>query len=277
MKGLKKFLKTGLGLIGAVIIIGMFIVAVFAEQIAPFDPNLQNYEAILVEPGDSEHLFGTDDLGRDIFSRIVYGAQISIKAALISVGIAMAIGIPVGLFAGYYGGFWDEWVVMRGVDAMQAFPFLILALAIAAVLGTGFGNAMLAIGIGFSPAFVRITRGQVLSLRNMEYIHAARSTGVKDMRIIFGHILPNAMSPIIIQSTLAMASGILAEASLSYLGLGVQPPTPSWGSMLNQAQTLMSVAPYTTFYPGMAIFIVVLGFNLLGDGLQQYLDPRIRK
>jgi peptide/nickel transport system permease protein len=275
MKGFKKFLKTGLGLIGGLIIVLMFFVAIFAEQIAPFDPNLQNYEAILLEPGGA-HPFGTDDLGRDIFSRIIYGSQISIQAALISVGIALGIGVPIGLFSGYYRGFWDEWVVMRAVDAMQAFPFLILALAIAAVLGSGFGNAMIAIGIGFAPAFIRITRGQVLSLRNMEYIHAAKSVGVKDMRIIFGHILPNAMSPIIIQSSLAMASGILAEASLSYLGLGVQPPTPSWGSMLNQAQTLMTVAPYTTFYPGMAIFVVVLGFNLLGDGLQQYLDPRIK-
>lgn len=189
----------------------------------------------------------------------------------------MLIGVPIGLLSGYYRGFWDEWVVMRSVDAMQAFPFLILALAISAVLGSGFGNAMLAIGIGFAPAFIRITRGQVLSLRNMEYIQAARSVGVKDARIIFRHILPNALNPIVIQATLAMASGIIAEASLSYLGLGVQPPTPSWGSMLNQAQTLMSVAPYATFYPGIAIFLVVLGFNLLGDGLQQVLDPRARK
>ncbi|MEX2104267.1 MAG: ABC transporter permease [Bacilli bacterium] len=275
MKGLKRFMKTGLGLIGGLIIITMILVAIFAKQIAPFDPNFQNYDAILQEPG-GEYLFGTDDLGRDIFSRIVYGAQISIKAALISVGIAIIIGVPIGLLSGYYRGFWDEWVVMRCVDAMKAFPFIILALAIAAVLGSGFGNAMIAIGIGFSPAFIRITRGQVLSLRNLEYVQAAKAVGVKDLRIIFRHILPNALSPIIIQSTLAMASGILAEASLSYLGLGVQPPTPSWGSMLNQAQTLMTVAPYTTLYPGIAIFIVVLGFNLLGDGLQQYLDPRIK-
>ncbi len=276
MKTFKKFLRTGLGLIGAVIILSLILCALFASQIAPFDPNAQDYNKILLEPG-GEHLFGTDDLGRDIFSRVVYGAQISIKAALLSVGIAILIGVPIGLLSGYFGGFWDEWVVMRSVDAMQAFPFLILALAIAAVLGNGFGNAMIAIGIGFAPAFIRITRGQVLQLRNMEYIHAAKSTGVKDMRIIFSHILPNALNPIIIQSTLAMAAGILAEASLSYLGLGVQPPTPSWGSMLNQAQTLMNVAPYATFYPGMAIFLVVLGFNLLGDGLQQTLDPRIRK
>jgi peptide/nickel transport system permease protein len=276
MKEFKKFLKNGLGLVGGLIIVIMLLTAIFAENIAPFDPNEQNYDVILVEPGEGEYLFGTDDLGRDIFSRVVYGARISIKAALYSVGIAILIGVPIGLFSGYYRGVWDEWVVMRAVDAMQAFPFLILALAIAAVLGNGFGNAMIAIGIGFSPAFVRITRGQVLSLRNMEYIQAAKAVGVKDMRIIFGHILPNAMSPIIIQSTLAMAAGILAEAALSYLGLGVQPPTPSWGSMLNQAQTLMTVAPYTTLYPGLAIFAVVLGFNLLGDGLQQYLDPRIK-
>jgi peptide/nickel transport system permease protein len=273
---LKKFLRTGLGLIGALIILALIFVALFANQIAPYDPNAQNYDQILMPP-NAEHIFGTDDLGRDIFSRVVFGSQVSIKAALISVGIAMIIGVPIGLFTGYYRGFWDEWVVMRIIDAMQAFPFLILALAISAVLGSGFGNAMLAIGIGFAPSFVRITRGQVLSLRNMEYVNAAKSVGVKDMRIIFRHILPNALGPIIIQATLAMATGILAEASLSYLGLGVQPPTASWGSMLNQAQSLMSVAPYATYYPGLAIFIVVLGFNLLGDGLQQFLDPRTRK
>ncbi|HZG82734.1 MAG TPA: ABC transporter permease [Brevibacillus sp.] len=276
MKTFRKFLRNGLGLIGALIILTLIVVAIFAPQIAPFDPNEQDYSKILLPPGD-EHWFGTDDLGRDIFSRVVYGSRISIQAALISVGIAMLIGVPIGLLSGYYRGFWDEWIVMRSVDAMQAFPFLILALAISAVLGSGFGNAMLAIGIGFSPAFVRITRGQVLSLRNMEYIQAARSVGVKDARIIFRHILPNAMNPIMIQATLAMASGIIAEASLSYLGLGVQPPTPSWGSMLNHAQSLMSIAPYATFYPGIAIFLVVLGFNLLGDGLQQVLDPRSRK
>jgi peptide/nickel transport system permease protein len=276
MRTFKKFLRNGLGLIGAIIILTLIVVAIFAPQIAPYDPNAQDYSKILMQPS-AEHWFGTDDLGRDIFSRVVYGARVSIQAALISVGIAMLIGVPIGLLSGYYRGFWDEWIVMRSVDAMQAFPFLILALAISAVLGSGFGNAMLAIGIGFAPAFVRITRGQVLSLRNMEYIHAARSVGVKDARIIFRHILPNAMNPIMIQGTLAMASGIIAEASLSYLGLGVQPPTPSWGSMLNHAQSLMSVAPYATFYPGIAIFLVVLGFNLLGDGLQQVLDPRARK
>ncbi|MFP5110977.1 ABC transporter permease [Bacillaceae bacterium C204] len=276
MKTVKKFLRTGLGVIGALIILTLILMAIFAHQLAPFDPNAQDYNSILLPPG-GEHLFGTDDLGRDIYSRVVYGAQVSIKAALVSVGIAILIGVPIGLLSGYFGGFWDEWVVMRSVDAMQAFPFLILALAIAAVLGNGFGNAMIAIGIGFAPAFIRITRGQVLQLRNMEYIHAAKATGVKDLRIIFSHILPNALNPIIIQSTLAMASGILAEASLSYLGLGVQPPTPSWGSMLNQAQTIMTESPYATIFPGMAIFFVVLGFNLLGDGLQQTLDPRIRK
>jgi peptide/nickel transport system permease protein len=276
MKEFKKFLRTGLGLIGAIIILSLILAAIFAHQIAPFDPNAQDYSHILEQPGGS-HLFGTDDLGRDIFSRVIYGAQISIKAAVISVGIALIIGIPIGLLSGYYRGFWDEWIVMRAVDAMQAFPFLILALAIAAVLGSGLGNAMLAIGIGFAPSFVRITRGQVLALRNLEYIQAAKAIGAKDRSIIFSHILPNALSPIIIQSTLAMASGILAEASLSYLGLGVQPPAPSWGSMLNQAQGLLSAAPYAAYYPGAAIFLVVLGFNLLGDGLQQYLDPKVRK
>jgi peptide/nickel transport system permease protein len=276
MRTIKSFLRMGLGFIGGIIVICLLLTALFAGTIAPFDPNAQDYNSILIHP-DSTHLFGTDDLGRDIFSRVVFGAKVSIKAALIPVGIAILIGVSIGLLSGYYGGIWDDWIVMRFVDAMQAFPFLILALAIAAVLGSGFGNAMIAIGIGFVPAFIRITRGQVLQVRNLEYIHAARATGVKDMRIIFSHILPNALNPIIIQATLAMAAGILAEASLSYLGLGVKPPTPSWGSMLNQAQTLLTVAPYVTLYPGIAIFLAVFGFNLLGDGLQQILDPRIRK
>jgi peptide/nickel transport system permease protein len=276
MKTIKSFLRMGLGVIGGIIVLCLILTALFARDIAPFDPNAQDYNSILMHPGGA-HLFGTDDLGRDIFSRVIFGAQVSIKAALIPVGIAILIGVSIGLLSGYFRGFWDDWIVMRFVDAMQAFPFLILALAIAAVLGSGFGNAMIAIGIGFVPAFIRITRGQVLQVRNLEYIHAARATGVKDMRIIFSHILPNVLNPIIIQATLAMAAGILAEASLSYLGLGVKPPTPSWGSMLNQAQTLLTVAPYVTLYPGMAIFVAVFGFNLLGDGLQQILDPRIRK
>jgi peptide/nickel transport system permease protein len=276
MKNIKSFLRMGLGLIGVIIVLGLILTALFAKYIAPIDPNAQDYNSILIPPNGA-HLFGTDDLGRDIFSRVVFGAQVSIKAALIPVGIAILFGVTIGLLSGYYRGFWDEWIVMRFIDAMQAFPFLILSLAIAAVLGSGFGNAMIAIGIGFVPAFIRITRGQVLQLRNLEYIHAAKATGVKDMRIIFSHILPNALNPIIVQATLAMAAGILAEASLSYLGLGVKPPTPSWGSMLNQAQTLITVAPYVTLYPGIAIFLAVFGFNLLGDGLQQILDPRIRK
>jgi peptide/nickel transport system permease protein len=276
MKNIRSFLRMGLGLIGVIIVLGLILTALFAKYIAPIDPNAQDYNSILIPPNGA-HLFGTDDLGRDIFSRVVFGAQVSIKAALIPVGIAILFGVTIGLLSGYYRGFWDEWIVMRFIDAMQAFPFLILSLAIAAVLGSGFGNAMIAIGIGFVPAFIRITRGQVLQLRNLEYIHAAKATGVKDMRIIFSHILPNALNPIIVQATLAMAAGILAEASLSYLGLGVKPPTPSWGSMLNQAQTLITVAPYVTLYPGIAIFLAVFGFNLLGDGLQQILDPRIRK
>lgn len=276
MRALKKFLKTGMGPVGGIIVLALIFTALFAKYIAPFDQNAQDYHSILLPPS-SAHLFGTDDLGRDIFSRVIFGAQISIKAAFISVGIAIIIGVPIGLIAGYFGGFWDEWIVMRIVDSLQAFPFLILALAIAAVMGSGFGNAMIAIGIGFIPSFIRITRGQVIQLKNLEYVQAAKATGVKDFEIIFSHILPNALNPIIIQATLAMASSILAEASLSYLGLGVQPPTPSWGSMLNQAQTLLSTAPYAAIFPGMAIFVVVLGFNLFGDGLQQSLDPRIKK
>ncbi len=276
LKFIKKLSKNGLALIGGGIVLLLIIMAIFAPWIAHIDPNAQDYSQILVPPS-SAHWFGTDDLGRDIFSRVIFGARISLQAALIVVFIAMLIGVPIGLISGYYRGIWDEWVIMRTVDAIQAFPFLILALALAAVLGAGFGNAMLAIGIGFAPAFIRITRAQVMSIRNLEYIHAANATGIPSFRILWRHVLPNALNPIIIQATLAMAAAIIAEASLSYLGLGVQPPTPSWGSMLNHAQSMMSVAPYATLFPGLAIFVVVLGFNLLGDGLQQTLDPKINR
>ncbi len=273
---IKKLTGNGLAVVGGSIVLLLIILALFAPWIAQIDPNAQDYSRLLIPPS-AQHWFGTDDLGRDIFARVIFGARISLQAALIVVFIAMLIGVPLGLISGYFRGVWDEWVIMRVVDAIQAFPFLILALALAAVLGAGFGNAMLAIGIGFAPAFIRITRAQVMSIRNLEYIHAARATGIPNWRIVCYHVLPNALNPIIIQATLAMAAAIIAEASLSYLGLGVQPPTPSWGSMLNHAQSMMSVAPYATLFPGLAIFIVVLGFNLLGDGLQQTLDPKIKQ
>lgn len=273
----RRFARNKLAVVGAVIIGLLILTALLAPAIATHDPIFdQDYSSVLQSPGNG-HILGTDDLGRDTFSRLVYGARLSIEAAVISVGIAVVIGVPIGLLAGYYRGFWDEWVIMRIVDAMQAFPSLILALAMAAALGGGFVNAMIAIGIGFIPSFVRITRAQVLTVRNLEYVQAAKAIGASDLRIMFLHVLPNAIAPILVQVTLGMASAIIAEAGLSYLGLGARPEQPSWGSMLHIAQGYLNVQPILAFWPGLAIFLVVLGFNLLGDGIREVLDPKLKR
>ncbi len=273
---LRRFKRNKLAVGGAFILATMIVLAVFAPLVVPYDPLYQDLEHVL-ESESAEHLMGTDDLGRDMLSRIIYGTQLSLQAAIYAVGVAFLIGVPVGLVSGYYRGFWDEWVVMRIVDAMQAFPFLILALALAATLGPGFGNAMIAIGIGFSPAFIRIVRAQVMTVANQEYVQAARSVGVRDWQILLRHVLPNSLAPLLVQTTLAMASAILAEAGLSFLGLGAQPPRPSWGQMLATAQGYISLAPWLAYWPGFAIFLAVLGFNLVGDGVREALDPRLRK
>ena len=271
---LRRFLRNKLAMIGALIIGVMIIFAVFAPLIAPYDPLNQDLDHVL-EPENAQHLMGTDDLGRDMLSRIIYGARLSLLAAIYAVGIAFAIGVPVGLLSGYYRGAWDELVVMRVVDAVQAFPFLILALALAATLGAGFGNAMIAIGLGFAPAFVRIVRAQVMSVAGQDYILAAGAIGARDSRILLRHVLPNSMAPLLVQTTLSMAAGVLAEAGLSFLGLGAQPPTPSWGQMLSVAQGYISLAPWLAYWPGLAIFLAVMGFNLIGDGVREALDPRL--
>lgn len=274
---LRRFARNKLAILGAIIFGVLVLTAILAPLIATHDPIYdQDYSAVLQKPGDG-HLLGTDDLGRDTFSRLVYGARLSIQAAVISVGIAVVLGIPIGLVTGYFRGVWDEWVVMRIVDAMQAFPSLILALAMAAALGGGFYNAMIAIGIGFLPSFIRITRAQVMTVANLEYVQAAKAIGANHWRVMFLHVLPNCMAPILVQITLAMASAIIAEAGLSYLGLGARPEEPSWGSMLNIAQGYLNIEPMLAFWPGMAIFIVVLGFNLLGDGIREVLDPKLKR
>jgi len=271
---LRRFVRNKLAMIGALIIGVMIIFAVFAPLIAPYDPLNQDLDHVL-EPESAQHLMGTDDLGRDMLSRIFYGARLSLLAAIYAVGIAFVIGVPVGLLSGYYRGAWDELVVMRIVDAVQAFPFLILALALAATLGAGFGNAMIAIGLGFTPAFVRIVRAQVMSVASLDYILAAGAIGARDSRILLRHVLPNSMAPLLVQTTLSMAAGVLAEAGLSFLGLGAQPPTPSWGQMLSVAQGYISLAPWLAYWPGLAIFLAVMGFNLIGDGVREALDPRL--
>jgi ABC-type dipeptide/oligopeptide/nickel transport system permease subunit len=271
---LRRFVRNRLAIIGALIIGVMIIFAVFAPLIAPYDPLNQDLDHVL-EPESSQHLRGTDDLGRDMLSRIIFGARLSLLAAIYAVGIAFVIGVPVGLLSGYYRGAWDELVVMRIVDAVQAFPFLILALALAATLGAGFGNAMIAIGLGFAPAFVRIVRAQVMSVASLDYILAAGAIGARDSRILLRHVLPNSLAPLLVQTTLSMAAGVLAEAGLAFLGLGAQPPTPSWGQMLSVAQGYISLAPWLAYWPGLAIFLAVMGFNLIGDGIREALDPRL--
>jgi peptide/nickel transport system permease protein len=256
-------------------VIASFIaLAVLAPWIAPYDPVATSW-TLVRKPPTVLHWFGTDDLGRDILSRVIYGARASLVAGAISVGIALGIGVPFGLLSGYRGGFIDA-LISRITDAMLACPFLILAIALAAFLGPSLGNAMIAIGISTTPIFVRLTRGQTMSVKVEDYIEAARAIGNPRWRIALFHILPNIMPALLVQATLSIAAAIIAEAALSFLGLGQQPPAPSWGSMLNAAQRFLTNAPWMALWPGLAIFLVVLSFNLVGDGLRDALDPRQR-
>ena len=261
-------------MVGLVMIVCLVVLAVFAPEIAPYDVIKQNYLLVRKAPS-AAHWFGTDEVGRDILTRVIWGARASLSAGVISVGIAISIGVPLGLIAGYRGGFIDA-LISRFTDAMLACPFLILAIALAAFLGPSLGNAMIAIGITATPLFVRLTRGQTLAIRNEDYIEAARAVGNPVWRIALRHILPNVLPALLVQATLTIATAIIAEASLSFLGLGQQPPLPSWGSMLNVAQRFLGNAPWMAIWPGLAIFVSVISFNLLGDGLRDALDPRSR-
>ena len=261
-------------MLGLVMIVLLVVMAVFAPEIAPYDVIKQNYMLVRKAPS-SAHWFGTDEVGRDILTRVIWGARASLSAGVISVGIAISLGVPLGLLAGYRGGLVDA-LISRFTDAMLACPFLILAIALAAFLGPSLGNAMMAIGITATPLFVRLTRGQTLAIRNEDYIEAARAVGNPVWRIALRHILPNVLPALLVQATLTIATAIIAEASLSFLGLGQQPPLPSWGSMLNVAQRFLGNAPWMAVWPGLAIFVSVISFNLLGDGLRDALDPRSR-
>ena len=257
----------GLGVVAA-----MILVAFAAPLLAPFDP-LQTSWSLVRKAPSASHWFGTDEVGRDLLSRVIWGARASLAAGVISVSIAVGIGVPLGMLAGYVGGLVDG-LISRIADAMLACPFLILAIALAAFLGPSLGNAMIAIGIAATPVFVRLARGQVLAVKAEDYVEAARAVGNPPLRILVRHILPNILPPVIVQATLAIAAAIIAEAALSFLGLGQQPPAPSWGSMLNIAQRFLTQAPWMAVFPGLAIFVTVLAFNLLGDGLRDALDPR---
>lgn len=269
---LKKFLGNKSAMIGAVIVALFVAMALLAPWLAPFDPIKADFLAVRKAPS-ALHWLGTDELGRDILSRMIWGARTSLLAGCISVAIAILIGVPLGLIAGYRQGIWDG-VISRFIEALLACPFLILAIALGAFLGPSLGNAMIAIGLSAMPIFARLTRGQVIAIRNEEYIDGARAIGLPDRWIVLRYVLPNVLSPILVQATLAVASAIITEASLSFLGLGQQPPKPSWGAMLNTAKGFLEQAPWMSIFPGLAIFLIVQGFNLLGDGLRDALDPR---
>jgi peptide/nickel transport system permease protein len=273
-RALRNLLGRKIAVLGLMVIALFIMLAVFAPLLAPYDPIAQSWANVRKAPSLA-HWFGTDDVGRDVFSRVIYGARASLMAGCISIAIAVSIGVPLGLIAGYLGGFVDA-VLSRITDAMLAIPFLILAIALAAFLGPSLGNAMIAIGITRTPIFLRLTRGQVMAVKVEDYIEAARAVGNPRWRIALVHILPNIMPALLVQATLSIATAIIAEAALSFLGLGQQPPAPSWGSMLNSAQRFLVTAPWMAVWPGVAIFLTVLSFNLFGDGLRDALDPRRR-
>jgi peptide/nickel transport system permease protein len=267
---LVKVRGAGFGLAAVLFVLGL---AALPEVIAPYDPNGPQ-GAILLPPG-REFWFGTDHLGRDVLSRVIHGARVAVQAGMVSVGFAVTAGVTIGLIAGYCGGWVDD-VLMRLVDAIWSFPTLVLALAIAFTLGQGLVNAMIAIGVVFTPAFARLVRGQALSVRERDFVTAARALGARPGRIMLWHIWPNVVGAIIVQSSLMVAQAIIVEAALSFLGLGVEPPQASWGSMLRAGYQYMERAPWLSIFPGAAIFATVLGLNLLGDGLRSALDPRLR-
>lgn len=269
---LTRFLSQPSTLFGVSVVALFVLVAIAAPWIAPYPPTASNWAAIRQAPSLA-HWLGTDDLGRDILSRMIHGSRASLQAGVVSVLIALMIGMPFGLLAGYFRGRVDA-VISRCTEALLAIPFLITAIALAAFLGPSLQNAMLAIGIAAAPLFCRLMRAQTISVMAEDYIDNARSVGVRHLRMMLRHVVPNAINPIVVQATLTIATAIIAEASLSFLGLGQQPPHPSWGSMLDTARAYMEQAPWMAIWPGMAIFILVLAFNLMGDGLRDALDPR---
>jgi peptide/nickel transport system permease protein len=254
------------------VVLGFIVAAVAAPRLAPYDPNAIDYRALRKPPSAAHHL-GTDEVGRDVLSRLLWGARASLLAGVIPVVIAVALSVPLGLLSGYVGG-WIDGLIMRINDAMLSIPFLIVAIALAAFLGPGLGNAMIAIGIAALPTFVRLVRGTVLAIKTEEYVEAAQALGCSQPRVALRHILPNTLPPLFVQVSITVAAAIIAEASLSFLGLGQQPPAPSWGSMLNAAQRYLSPAPWMALYPGLMIFAIVMALNVLGDGLRDVLDPR---
>lgn len=268
----KKFRSHKSAMVGGALVVFFIAIALVAPLLPIPDPAATDWGAVRIAPS-SDHWMGTDEIGRDVMARLIWGAQASLAAGVVSVGIAVLFGVPLGIVAGYFGG-WTDAVISRCTEALLAVPFLILAIALAAFLGPSLTNAMIAIGISATPIFIRLTRGQVLSIKEEDYVESARAVGLPTPKILSRYIFPNVLPPILVQATLTIATAIIAEASLSFLGLGQQPPAPSWGSMLNTAKNFLNQAPWMAMWPGLSIFFVVLGFNLLGDGLRDALDPR---
>jgi peptide/nickel transport system permease protein len=269
---LRRFVRHRLAMVGFTIVLALVVVGLFGRALAPYDPLGMDFGALFAPPSWA-HPFGTDEFGRDIFSRVLYGARVSLQVAFIAVGISGTVGVLLGLTAGFLGGWIDE-LVMRVMDVLFAFPAVLLAITIMAILGRGVGNAMIAIAIVYVPIFARVTRGAVISVRGREYVTAARALGKSPFGIMLRHVLPNALGPIIVQTSLSLAFAILAEAALSFFGLGTQPPDPSWGRMLSEGRGFLRQAPWMGIFPGLAIMVSVMGFNFLGDGLRDLLDPR---
>lgn len=272
---LKKIFQNKLAFAGLILVIIMIAIAIFAPLIATHAPNEMEMSDALLSPGEKGHLLGTDNYGRDLFSRIVYGARISLIVGIGAVAMGAVIGILLGLVAGYFGGLIDS-VIMRFMDALAAFPFILLAITLMTVLGTGLLNVIIAVGVGNIPGFARMIRGQVLSVKEELFIEVTESLGASQSRIIFSHLLPNCLTPIIVYATMSIAGAIISEAALSFLGLGIQPPTASWGNILSEGRSYLIIAPYIAIFSGMSILLSVLGLNLFGDGLRDALDPRTK-
>ena len=271
-RALRRLVRRRAAVAGLAVVLIFVALAILAPLVSPYDPLATNW-SLVRKPPSALHPFGTDEIGRDVLARIIWGSRASLLAGLVSVSLALAAGVPLGLISGYAGGITDG-ILMRLIDAMLAIPFLVLAIALAAFLGPSLTNAMIAIGISQTPIFARLARGQVMSVKYEDYIEAARALGNPHRRILLRHIFPNIVPPLMVQATLAAAAAIIAEASLSFLGLGQQPPDPSWGSMLNTAKNFLSQAPWMALWPGTGIFVLVLSLNLFGDGLRDALDPR---
>ncbi|MDX6476343.1 MAG: peptide/nickel transport system permease protein [Gaiellaceae bacterium] len=269
----KRFLRRPLAIVGLVVALLFILTAILAPVVAPYSASATDFNATLAPAFSNHHLLGTDELGRDQLSRIIWGSRASIQAGVLSTLLAILVAVPIGIVAGYYRG-WTDPVIARITDVLLAFPFLVVAVGLAAILGPSLTNATLALGIGAVPGLIRIARGETLALREEDYVRAAIANGASDVSILARHVLPNMLSTLIVQATVTIPAAIIGEAVLSFLGLGVQPPTPSWGVMLADAQSYISQAPRLAIFPGIAIFICSLSFNLLGDGLRDVLDPR---